>query len=1821
MAEFRIQRFKYTWKGAWQSAITYNPDDVIRLSGKVYACLERHTSAVNFYTDLLYVNQDVPPVAEPKWVQIADGVSFRGSWQPSTAYSIGDIVRLGGQIYICLIGHTSTGGIQGFNSDYLTNGRWALFFEGFDWVGNWNISTDYRIGDLVKYSGKLFVCIVQHQSSGSQSAGLIADSNKWSEFVSNVSWKGAWTTSFDYRLSDIVKYGGKLYICVQQHTSTAVENNGLESDQAAWQEFFDGIEFIGNWADNSKYKINDLVKYGSYIYKSNQNHLVGPGQGFDATLWDIYCPGQEFDNQWSSASVYQAGDVIKHGGFLYVSKTTNTNSQPDWDQSNTNSDWELLFQGTRIQGDWSSTITYRAGDVVRKNGQLYISKRNVGMGQDVDIINDGSTINSDDWELVVPGSFWRGIWVEDRNYVIGDLVQWQGSTYRCIERNFSELSNRPDNSFGLGIEWEEYAVGNDNNVLSFVGDIKTFGILQDQSTLGPKSISIGNQGQALKVDSNDPVWNNFNQAEKVYYVSLDGVDQPTSGTTLNSPWRTLRYALDNITGAATVFVKTGVYDEILPMRIPANVAIVGDELRGTVIRPAQNYFSSDDINKFEDAIDFISSIASNIVKGIAVSALGTVDQVLTAPFATNAEVPIVLAKLAIVKDAITNANPPPFQSTNTISVDADLLAAAQQLENNIDFISNEVEEYVRSNYPSYVFRETIFDSAISRILKAVAYDLRYTGNYKSVEAGKFFYAASNYNKNKTENMFLMRDGTGLRNCTLVGLEGALGNVNAFLTRRPSAGAYASLDPGWGPADTTSWVGNRSPYVQNVTTFGEACVGLKIDGQLHNGGNKTIVANDFTQILSDGIGVWANADGGTEVVSVFTYYNHIGYLCTNGGKIRGTNGNCSYGQYGAVAEGVNQSESPILGEVDNRFFDASVGQIFTNGSNILKLFYSNAGQNYTSASYSVAGAGINASLLADEFRDGAVYQVRIANQADSSNPFGNAYTLNINNAQTGDAYSITLSASADFTAAYLRGLRLVVNSGTGAGQYGYVADYDNATKILLIGRENYEALTATSTESATDTLTISSAVNHLRTGDRVCFTGTSLLGGLTANTVYTVDTVAGSAISLLDQSSTPVALTNSTGTMQVLRLGWDHFQAGFALAPALDTTSRYFIEPRPVFTDSPKTSTARQFVDNTSWSSISFGNGVWIAITEGNNTTANNGSIVNRSTDGIIWTQENIPIGGWVDITYGNGKFVVVAKDSKTAYSSDGITWNLGTIPAAEYRSVAYGNGFYVAVASGGNSAARSADGITWSAVNLPEGADWSGIAFGKGRFVAVSQGDSSSADVAYSTNNGLTWTSVSVTGGAKSITYGNNRFVILAGGYAGADKSFVSFDGATWLSGRIDAYNWSSVSYGEGVFVAVARFENFVGHSPDGREWRYFTIDDGLDWSSIAFAKDSTGGKFIAVAKDSDSIREIKIGARTQARAFVDSNRLSSILIFEPGSRYVTAPTLNIIDPNNTVDASITTRMADGVIASPSIVNSGEGWQTTSTTAAITGDGFADNYQTGSTLILKNLTRIPDPGDNLVIDSITDFVYKVQSSEELSGGPGTYQARLVIAKALSTNESPEHLTSVTIRQQYSQVRLTGHDFLEIGLGNFEQTNYPDTLFPNGTVVSPENETVQADGGRVFYTSTDQDGNFRVGELFAVEQSTGTVTISADFFELQGLEELSLGGVSVGGSGVVIREFSTDPLFVADSNTVVPTQRAIKEYIARRVSGGGSDAFTGQFTAGVVRVGPSVITTTTQEKISIPVKVNMKRPVAGKMLAMSYFVNSNTEDIGDRNEGQ
>jgi len=259
----------------------------------------------------------------------------------------------------------------------------------------------------------------------------------------------------------------------------------------------------------------------------------------------------------------------------------------------------------------------------------------------------------------------------------------------------------------------------------------------------------------------------------------------------------------------------------------------------------------------------------------------------------------------------------------------------------------------------------------------------------------------------------------------------------------------------------------------------------------------------------------------------------------------------------------------------------------------------------------------------------------------------------------------------------------------------------------------------------------------------------------------------------------------------------------------------------------------------------------------------------------------------------------------------------------------------------------------------------------------------------------------------------------------------------------------------------------------------------------------------------------------------------------------------------------------------------------------------------------KNVSVVPSPGDNVVINGIDDVNYRLTKITAQSGSSPNFNVSIEISPLVTNQNTPEHLETLIIREKYSQVRVTGHDFLDVGTGNKPTTDYPDLYLEGYAGNSPEpfNEVTEFDGARVFYTSTDQDGNFRVGELFAVEQSTGVVSINADFFELSGLEELSLGAIQIGGSAVVIREFSKEATFVANSNNIVPTQAAIISYLESKISGGSSDALTNTLVAGQIRTTGNTISSDSGLEIIIPVDVNMTKGIDGDYLAHQFYLSN------------
>ena len=219
---------------------------------------------------------------------------------------------------------------------------------------------------------------------------------------------------------------------------------------------------------------------------------------------------------------------------------------------------------------------------------------------------------------------------------------------------------------------------------------------------------------------------------------------------------------------------------------------------------------------------------------------------------------------------------------------------------------------------------------------------------------------------------------------------------------------------------------------------------------------------------------------------------------------------------------------------------------------------------------------------------------------------------------------------------------------------------------------------------------------------------------------------------------------------------------------------------------------------------------------------------------------------------------------------------------------------------------------------------------------------------------------------------------------------------------------------------------------------------------------------------------------------------------------------------------------------------------TSGATATLT-SGTVEVNQSGRVLV-SIFATIPAAGDSLQFSTTDGNAYQIQSVSTVTISSQAYRV-IIFSTSRATAVAAD--VGLTVRKEFSLVRLTGHDFLQVGTGGTDTTNWPNnpTQNPNQSYQIMTNET---DPGRVYYTATDDLGNFYVGDQFKVDQATGNVTLDASAFNLSGLESLRLG--SVGGLiGASVNEFSTDGTLSQNSNTKVPTQNAVKTYVDTQIN--------------------------------------------------------------------
>ena len=225
-----------------------------------------------------------------------------------------------------------------------------------------------------------------------------------------------------------------------------------------------------------------------------------------------------------------------------------------------------------------------------------------------------------------------------------------------------------------------------------------------------------------------------------------------------------------------------------------------------------------------------------------------------------------------------------------------------------------------------------------------------------------------------------------------------------------------------------------------------------------------------------------------------------------------------------------------------------------------------------------------------------------------------------------------------------------------------------------------------------------------------------------------------------------------------------------------------------------------------------------------------------------------------------------------------------------------------------------------------------------------------------------------------------------------------------------------------------------------------------------------------ALAPSGTSVVTVDVGAATTRPysgqvVYFDTlyNTVQEITITNGGSGYTSTPDVTFTAPTGPNGRTATARatVTNGVVTAVTLISSGSQYQSTPTITI----------------------GAPDSGVTATATAgMLPTYYTINSSTPISSGITTVTLDENLLNSVGSN------TAVNFYQQ-SKIVASSHTFEYVGSGIDITTATPK----RGGVAIPANEVVMTNGGKVVYTSTDQAGNFKIGDDLTINQNTGTIS--------------------------------------------------------------------------------------------------------------------------------
>ena len=195
---------------------------------------------------------------------------------------------------------------------------------------------------------------------------------------------------------------------------------------------------------------------------------------------------------------------------------------------------------------------------------------------------------------------------------------------------------------------------------------------------------------------------------------------------------------------------------------------------------------------------------------------------------------------------------------------------------------------------------------------------------------------------------------------------------------------------------------------------------------------------------------------------------------------------------------------------------------------------------------------------------------------------------------------------------------------------------------------------------------------------------------------------------------------------------------------------------------------------------------------------------------------------------------------------------------------------------------------------------------------------------------------------------------------------------------------------------------------------------------------------------------------------------VQGVTLTNVGSGYSTAPAVSVTaatGPGNAITAQLTSNInAQGEVTGVNIITTG--FQYTADTPPVV--TFAAPVGGGVTATCTT--------------DIAPILYTVDEATLPSNGIST------VTLVQNLNNDVGFGSTAYFSRQSLQI-ASSHSFEYVGAGNAIETARPS----KGGVTVTDNEVIKINGGECIYTSTDQDGNFRIGDGVVIDQTTGTIS--------------------------------------------------------------------------------------------------------------------------------